>query len=404
MKKSAPAVALAGVVLAAAAACSTGGSDADTGAGSGGGSAPEMEHIHGIGVDPQDGAVYAGTHYGLFRIADGSATRVADRVQDFMGFTVAGPEHFLASGHPGEGQGGPGSLGLIESTDAGQTWHDLSLSGEADFHSLEYRHDRVYGLNSMTGRLLVSTDMRAWQELSSEAMADFAVSPTDPEVLVATTEQGLARSGDGGSTFEPVGSAPLMIFVGWAEDGTLAGVTPDGVVYTAANPAGAWTERASLGAQPEALTIVSANEIYAAASGAVLVSTDGGRTFSPRSNSDHARTATRARRSRCPHRDTVAWRLLGTRGHGPFLHGIPRRARGPVLPRQGGRRGWLRAAHHNSDIRRRFDRGHPALPDGTTRGGRRPARWSPDRGDPVGQLVLDLPQGDGGPRGGSPVQ
>ena len=273
------ATALLAVVLALASACSS--DDGASGSHSYGqdGSAAEMEHIHGIGVDPADGAVYAGTHYGLFRILDGRATRVADRVQDFMGFTVAGPEHFLASGHPGEGQEGPSSVGLIESDDAGQTWQERSLSGEADFHALEYRHGRVYGLNSMTGQLLVSTDMKSWEELSSTPIADFAVSPTEPDVLIATTEQGLARSPDGGRNFEPVDSAPLMVFVSWAEDGTLAGVTPDGVVYTAEDPDGLWTRSGSLNGQPEALTVQSDKAIYAAANGAVLLSTDGGRTF-----------------------------------------------------------------------------------------------------------------------------
>jgi hypothetical protein len=246
----------------------------------GGGAAPEMEHIHGIGVDPGDGAVYAGTHYGLFRIAEGAATRVSE-VQDYMGFTVAGPGHFLASGHPGEGQDGPSSVGLIESTDGGETWETLSLSGEADFHALEFRHDRVYGLNSMTGQLLTSADKQSWEELSQAEVADFAVSPEDPEVLVATTQEGLAWSADGGATFEIVESAPVMVFVSWADDGALAGVSPDGVVYTAQEPDGEWTEGASLGGQPEALTIDSATDIYAAANGAVLASTDGGATFSP---------------------------------------------------------------------------------------------------------------------------
>jgi hypothetical protein len=243
------------------------------------GTVPETEHIHGIGIDPGDGAVYAGTHYGLFRIADGRASRVADRVQDYMGFTVAGPGQFLASGHPGHGQDGPSSVGLIESTDAGETWETLSLSGEADFHALEYRHDRVYGLNSMTGQLLVSSDRRSWEELSSAPIADFAVSPEDADVLVATTEQGLTRSTDGGATFELVESAPVMVFVGWADDGTLAGVSPDGVVYTAQDPADEWTGQARLGGQPEALTIASGTQIYAAAAGTVLASTDGGATF-----------------------------------------------------------------------------------------------------------------------------
>jgi hypothetical protein len=268
-----------GLLVAAAflAMRTTGRAPADAG----GAAPPEMEHIHGIGVDPGDGAVYAGTHHGLFRIADGRATRVADRVQDYMGFTVAGPGRFLASGHPGPGQGGPSSVGLIESTDAGETWETLSLSGEADFHALEYRHDRVYGLNSMTGQLLTSTDKKSWEQLSQAVIADFAVSPEDPDVLVATTEQGLTRSADGGATFELVESAPVMVFVSWADDGALAGVTPDGVVHTAEEPGGEWTERARLDGQPEALTMISATEIYAAVGGAVLSSTDGGATFSP---------------------------------------------------------------------------------------------------------------------------
>ena len=280
MRKSAPALGLTALVLLVASACSSG-QGSPTSDGNNRAQAPQMEHIHGIGVDPDNGAIYAGTHYGLFRIEDGTATPVADRVQDFMGFTVTGPDHFLASGHPGAGQGGHSSVGLIESTDAGQTWKELSLGGEADFHALEYRHGRVYGLNSMTGQLLVSQDKETWQELSREPIADFAVSPEDAEVLIATTEQGLARSNDGGRSFEVVRAAPLMVFVGWAEDGTLAGVTPGGVLHTADTPAGDWQERGNLGGQPEALTVHSAEEIYAAANGTVLVSTDGGATFRP---------------------------------------------------------------------------------------------------------------------------
>lgn len=280
MPKTVPATALAAVVLTLASACSSDAGDSGPRSDSQDGStSAEMEHIHGIGVDPKDGAVYAGTHYGLFRIVDGRATRVDDRVQDFMGFTVAGPEHFLASGHPGEGQEGPGSVGLIESDDAGETWQELSLSGQADFHALEYRHGRVYGLNSMTGQLLTSADMNSWEELSSNPIADFAVSPTEPDVLIATTEQGLARSTDGGRNFQPLPSAPLMVFVSWASDGTVTGVTPDGGVFTAEDPDGEWSQRGTLDGQPEALTAQSGSEIYAAANGTVLLSTDGGRTF-----------------------------------------------------------------------------------------------------------------------------
>ncbi len=243
----------------------------------------ELEHVHGLGVDPSDGTLYAGTHYGLFRLPEqGKGTRVADRVQDFMGFTVAGPDTFLASGHPGEGQDGPSSLGLIESTDGGETWQPLSLAGEADFHALEYRHDRVYGLNSMTGQFMVSDDKRNWDTRTSLPMADFAVSPGDPDVILATTEQGLARSDDGGRTFALVRDAPVLLLVSWAEDGTLVGIGPEGAVYVSSGDGDTWNQRAVLEGSPEALAAVSEDEIYAAAGGRVLASTDGGRDFTVR--------------------------------------------------------------------------------------------------------------------------
>jgi hypothetical protein len=101
---------------------------------------PGVSHVHGLGVNPADGTVYVATHTGTFRLtADGKAERVGDSYQDTMGFTVAGPDRFLGSGHPdaeGFRRGQPPRLGLIESTDAGVNWTSLSLSGEVDFHGL----------------------------------------------------------------------------------------------------------------------------------------------------------------------------------------------------------------------------------------------------------------------------
>ena len=108
----------------------TGGAGADTG----------VEHVHGLGVDPADGTLYVATHYGTFRVpADGPAQRIGDSLQDTMGFTVVGADHFLGSGHPdqqGFDEGQPPLRGLIESTDGGETWEALALSGEVDFHAL----------------------------------------------------------------------------------------------------------------------------------------------------------------------------------------------------------------------------------------------------------------------------
>ena len=90
---------------------------------------PGMVHIHGLGINPADKRLYVATHYGLFRAGEGQASqRVGDLAQDFMGFTVAGPDEFLASGHPDPAdRQQPPHLGLIKSSDAGQSWEPLSL-------------------------------------------------------------------------------------------------------------------------------------------------------------------------------------------------------------------------------------------------------------------------------------
>jgi hypothetical protein len=61
---------------------------------------PGVVHVHGLGINPKDGALFAATHTGLFVVGAGTDTRVTERLQDTMGFTVVGPDHFLGSGHP----------------------------------------------------------------------------------------------------------------------------------------------------------------------------------------------------------------------------------------------------------------------------------------------------------------
>lgn len=143
---------------------------------------------------------------------------------------IAGPNRFLASGHPAPGQGGPPHLGLIESTDAGATWTTLSLPGQADFHALRFRHNTVYGYNSVGGQLVASTDKTTWQTRASMPLRDFDVSPTDQQMLLATTETGLQRSSDGGGT-------------SWNPSGKLAGratalAAHDGILYAALHERG----------------------------------------------------------------------------------------------------------------------------------------------------------------------
>jgi len=248
------------------------------------GADPGVAHVHGLGVDPADGTLYAATHYGLFQIPEkGKATRVANRYQDTMGFTVVGPGDFLGSGHPDPRENDlPSRLGLIHSTDGGQTWTALSLAGQADFHALEARHGTVYGYDSGSGRFMVSTDRRSWERGATLPMADFAVSPANPGIVLATTQRGLARSTDTGRTFTPSSDAPGLVVLAWPTEQTLYGVGSDGVVRVSADGGSSWTARGRLDGEPEAIAAPDDTRLYVATSSGIHASTDGGRTFTLR--------------------------------------------------------------------------------------------------------------------------
>lgn len=239
---------------------------------------PGLAHVHGLGIDPSDGMLYAATHYGLFRIpASGAATRVAHRYQDTMGFTIAGPRQFLGSGHPDLREKLPSRLGLIESTDKGESWQKLSLLGKADFHALHAAHGKVYGAES-GGGFMVTADKKSWETRSSMPMRDFAVSPADADTIVATTEAGLQRSTDGGRTFAPIQAAPGLAVLGWDRANELHGVSPDGEVYRSGDAGSTWQPVGRLEGQPEAF-LVSGDLMLAATGSGIFESSDGARTW-----------------------------------------------------------------------------------------------------------------------------
>jgi hypothetical protein len=245
---------------------------------------PGLVHVHGLGVNPADGTLYAATHTGLFTVGDGAASRVADRYQDTMGFTVVGADHFLGSGHPDardphlyQPDRRP-LLGLIESRDAGRSWQPLSLLGEADFHALQVAHGRVYGYDATGGRFMVSGDRRHWQVRSKLGLAGFAVSPTDPELVVAATEQGLARSRDGGRRWQPIGG-PAALLLDWERPDGLWAMTDDGRVWQSRDAGQNWVYRGKLNGQPEALLAHGADLYAAVAQLGIVTSPDRGRTW-----------------------------------------------------------------------------------------------------------------------------
>jgi hypothetical protein len=242
---------------------------------------PLLWHVHGVGFDPGDGDLLVATHEGLYEVdQEGGSSRVGP-VIDLMGFVVAGPERLLASGHPGPGVDLPQPVGLIESTDRGESWAPVSRQGQSDFHALTTGGAGILGYD---GQLRRSADGVAWEVLQiPEEPASLAASPVGVEVL-GTTGQGLLRSVDGGVTWSEVDGVPLLQVVAWGSDGaTVAGVEPSGRVWTSADGGLSWREGADAGAPVQAVAVGSAvansAPIAVATTEAVLVSEDGGRNF-----------------------------------------------------------------------------------------------------------------------------
>ena len=250
---------------------------------------PGPIHVHGLGVNPADGALFIASHSGLFRAGptEKSSRRVAGINQDTMGFTVIGPDRFLGSGHPDLRTKQPPFLGLIESTTAGNSWKPISLYGKADFHVLESSGRRVvgYGSDFETRReqLLVSDDAgKTWSARRPPMpLIDLAVSPSDRDTWVTAGERGLSRTTDGGRTWRSLPwDAGLLA---WNDQRRLYRADGAGGVSVSRDAGSTWSEVGDLGGEPAAIE-AERGALYAALhDGVIKMSRDGGRSWEVRS-------------------------------------------------------------------------------------------------------------------------
>ena len=247
-------------------------------------------HVHGLGINPADRALFIATHTGLFRVgeSDTKAARVGGSFQDTMGFTVVGENRFLGSGHPDLRTDLPPLLGLIESTDDGRTWESISLLGDADFHVLRSAGGRVYGYDASNDRLLTSDDAgRTWSDAERPApLIDLAVDPNDDLHLLAAgasdVAQGLYESRDGGQSWERIGDS--VGYLAWVSSDRLLLVDGNGDVFASADGGRSFARRGAIGGQPAALLGQAADELYVALhDGTIKRSSDGGATWTVRS-------------------------------------------------------------------------------------------------------------------------
>ena len=239
------------------------------------------EHVHGISRDPSSGKVNLATHEGLFVMQPDASWKQVGPTVDLMSFSISGPGAFYASGHPADGVDLPAPVGLIKSTDAGSSWSVLSLGGKSDFHALTASSSGVMGFD---GVLRVTADGKNWSQGSLSAEPRALASAPDGSKVLATTEQGLLSSTDGGRTWAPLASAPPLFLTAWADSKTIVGVTTQGNIAVSANAGQTWKTDLATVTSGQALSAdrdkAGVLEILVVTDKGVLQSRDDGATLS----------------------------------------------------------------------------------------------------------------------------
>jgi hypothetical protein len=249
-----------------------------------GGSSPA---INSVTVDPGDGTIMVGSGPALYRVKPGAkeAEQLTGRLE---GGTVsgnlvvrfAGPDDLLASGHPQAGTL-PENLGLIRSTDHGDTWEKVQ-GPEADYHELEVAGKLIIGVNAESPDIQVSSDGGAnWETRTPPAAPiDVVVNPGDPQQWAVSTEQGTFVSSNAGQSWRPRDTTFGARLV-WPSKDALYSVDRNGKVRVSPDGGRSWDERGEVGGLPSELAVGRQNEVLAAVVGGKIRRTkDGGRSWS----------------------------------------------------------------------------------------------------------------------------
>jgi mono/diheme cytochrome c family protein len=299
-----------------------------------------LPHIHGLAVAPSEPSrLYLATHDGLYLASpEGYAEPVPGLHGDIMSFVVHPKESntMFASGHPPQG----GSLGVHVSSDGGKNWRRFSAGGpdHVGFHDMDISAadpNVIYGVSS---GLYVSGDGgHSWREVgpAPAGLIDLAASSRRTDTLFAATRSGLLISRNGGADWEP--AYPLARLT------TMAHVSPGGRVHvfilgvgllTATEPGLSWQLVSKLFYDriPLRMTVApdDPKRLYiATATGAVLVSRDGGKTWIGFEGSHNARPEIIAKGKKLY--DTYCQACHGVAGKGQDPKSIPPNTPKPIL-------------------------------------------------------------------------
>ncbi|MFS0728409.1 F510_1955 family glycosylhydrolase [Paenibacillus sp. 1P07SE] len=191
-----------------------------------------LPHIHGIGYTSDGQQIYIPAHDGLKMFSQGTWDEVPGDKHDYMGFAMV-DGGFYSSGHPSLDSDLKNPLGIVKSTDEGQTLEHLDLYGEIDFHllSASYMSNSIYVFNpepnvrlETIGLYYTQDEAENWMQsemngLTEEPIA-LAVHPSDDAIVAVGTEEALYVSSDYGNQFEKIADIPVTA-ISYSLDGQL---------------------------------------------------------------------------------------------------------------------------------------------------------------------------------------
>lgn len=237
---------------------------------------------NGMAVDPETGRVLLSTPEGLFNVSVSPVEKVGPMF-DFSGFTATAPGKYYASGHPGPGVDMPEPVGLMESADGGQSWAVLSRGGESDFHAVATSNEGFVAFDDTDETVRTSQDGETWESSRTDIQPFHLAGHPLSEVVLATTEDGLQRSTDAGSTWAGVPAAPVLMFTAFTDAQIAVGVIRDGQVHVSHDGGLTWSSAGSIQDQPTAIFATAAADgdlkVWVATRQDVQVSDDSGETF-----------------------------------------------------------------------------------------------------------------------------
>lgn len=165
-------------------------------------------HVHGLGIDPSDrDTLYIATHGDFYKSVNaGPPVKVDKKRADYMAFNAPYSEGtpLYASGHPSTG----GNMGLVKSTDGGQTWETVAtiLEPPVDFHAMAIGKSDpqiIIGFDSGGRGLFKTIDAgMTWKKMEPpEYVSALAISTNDSDLIFAGTGNGVFVSIDGANTW-----------------------------------------------------------------------------------------------------------------------------------------------------------------------------------------------------------